>query len=410
MHKSNTYRHNFFAFIWHALFLAFASIFIDVNTVLSSLILNIGGTSFHVGILTAISIGVPLISQLFFAAFLSGRARKKPFLLIGIYLRVSALAGMGFTLSISGSVTLSQLLLMFFMWISLFAVSGAFAGVSYTDLMGKIFVGAQREKFLVFKQFVSASGMLVAALIARRLVISLPYPLNYTLVFLIASGLLLVATFGFMMIREDPIKRIETAGILDTLKSIPRLLKSDRNLFNYIILINLLSLGLTIIPFYVAFSKKLFGLESDQIGNFLLLQFLGMIVSTFIWKWVAKYFRFKGLAYASVVFGGLTPVLAILLARFGVHIFQWIFFIAGFFISANVIFLQGMLLEITNNKNRAIYTGITGTLSLTAVIFPLVAGMLIEFLGFRVIFLTTSPIIVASIFFLRCINCGKPRF
>jgi len=45
-----TYKLNFYAFIWHALFLAFAATFIDVNTVLSSFVLNIGGSSVYVEI------------------------------------------------------------------------------------------------------------------------------------------------------------------------------------------------------------------------------------------------------------------------------------------------------------------------------------------------------------------------
>jgi len=95
MNNPTNYRWNFYAFIWHALFLAFAHTFIDVNTVLSSFVLNLGGSSVHVGILTGISIGLPMVTQLLFAGFLAGRARKKPFLLIGIYLRVLALFGMG---------------------------------------------------------------------------------------------------------------------------------------------------------------------------------------------------------------------------------------------------------------------------------------------------------------------------
>ena len=106
---------NFYAFIWHALFLAFVSTFVDVNTVLSSFILKIGGSSIHVGMITAIFIGLPMITQLFFAGFLSGRSRKKPFLLMGIYIRVFALAGMGYTVSISDSSDHIRLLVMVFL-------------------------------------------------------------------------------------------------------------------------------------------------------------------------------------------------------------------------------------------------------------------------------------------------------
>ncbi len=97
-------------------------------------VLNIGSSSVHVGMLTAIYIGLPMITQLLFAGFLAGRSRKKPFLLVGIYLRVLALTGMGYTLSISSASDSGRVLFMIFLWIGIFAVSGAFAGISYTDL------------------------------------------------------------------------------------------------------------------------------------------------------------------------------------------------------------------------------------------------------------------------------------
>ena len=234
MGNTGNYRRNFYGFIWHALFLAFAATFIDVNTVLSSFVLNIGGSSVHVGMLTAIYIGLPMITQLLFAGFLAGRSRKKPFLLVGIYLRVLALAGMGYTLSISSSSNSGRMLFMIFLWIGIFAVSGAFAGISYTDLLGKIFVGPRRKNFLIFKQFISASGMLASAIVVRHLVIAFPYPENYTVIFLSASALLFMAAIGFLMIKEDSVDAVNLSGIIAIIKSIPRMLESDKNLLNYI--------------------------------------------------------------------------------------------------------------------------------------------------------------------------------
>ena len=407
MNKITNYRRNFYAFIWHALFLAFAQTFIDVNTVLSSFVLNLGGSSLHIGILTGISIGLPMVTQLLFAGFLAGRTRKKPLLLMGIYLRVLSLIGMGYTLSISASSQSSRLLLMIFMWIGVFSISGAFAGISYTDIMGKVFIGSQRKKFLVFKEFISAIGMLLSAIAAHHMVIAFPYPENYTVIFFTASGLLFTAAFGFLMIKEDS---TETAGLYRKIRLImdmPRFLKSDMNLINYILLVNFSSLGLILIPFYVALSKSLFGLSQNQVGNFILLQFVGMIVSTFIWNWVAKHFKFKGIACGYIIIGSLLPIMALFFARYGIRIYQWIFFIAGFSIPAYKIFLQGILLEITNNENRAIYAGISGALSLTTAIFPLLAGILINAYGFAGIFIIISPLVIVSIYFLFRIKCNS---
>jgi len=57
---------NSFAFIWHAFCLSLAETFTDKNSVLPGLILLLGGTQTDIGTLTAIMIGVPLISQIIF--------------------------------------------------------------------------------------------------------------------------------------------------------------------------------------------------------------------------------------------------------------------------------------------------------------------------------------------------------
>ncbi|MBW1642298.1 MAG: MFS transporter [Deltaproteobacteria bacterium] len=396
---------NFYAFIWHALFLAFVSTFVDVNTVLSSFILKIGGSSIHVGMITAISIGLPMITQLLFAGFLSGRSRKKPFLLMGIYIRVFALAGMGYTLTISDSSDHMRLLVMVFLWIGIFSLSGAFAEISYTDILGKVLPRAQRKRFLISKQFISSTGMLVSSIVASRLVIRLPYPLNYTTLFFMAALLLFIAAFGFLMIKEDTGYAGNYSGIIHIIRSIPRLIKSESNLINFIILVNLTSLGITIIPFYVVFSKSIFGLTNNQIGNYLFLLFLGMIISTFFWGLVSNRFRYKGVSFGSIIIGGLLPITVLLVSRFGMGVYQWIFFLAGFSISAAKISYQGILLEITNNDNRAIFTGIVGTLSLTTALFPLIAGVLIKHFGFNVVFTMISPMVITAIFFLWRIRC-----
>jgi hypothetical protein len=405
MEKAAAYRRNFYAFLWHALFLAFAYAFIDVNTVLSSFVLNIGGSSIHVGILTGISIGLPMITQLLFAGFLAGRTLKKPFLLLGIYLRVLALAGMGYTLSISGSNCPGRLLIMIFLWIGTFAVSGAFAGISYTDIFGKVFIGPQRQKLLVFKEFISAVCMLVSAVAIRRLVIAFPYPENYMVIFFTASGLVFTGAFGFLMIKENSTDKTHFYSMIGIIKAMPGILRSDTNLISYILLVNLSSLGLTIIPFYVSFSKSLFGLNPSQIGNFVLLQFIGMILSTVFWNWVAIRFKFKGIACGMIIVGSLLPVMALFLSRYGISVYQWIFFNAGFVISADEISMDGILLEITNDDNRAVYTGISGALSLTTALFPLIAGSLIEHYGFTLMFTIISPLILISLFFLKRIRC-----
>lgn len=47
-------RSNVQSFLWHAVFLALASNFMDVDTIIPSMLIKAGGTAFHLGLLTAI--------------------------------------------------------------------------------------------------------------------------------------------------------------------------------------------------------------------------------------------------------------------------------------------------------------------------------------------------------------------
>ena len=75
--------------------------------------------------------------QLIFASFLSNRSLKKKYLLLGINLRVAALLFLSLLLFYSVSLHNNLIILLIFLFISLFSFSGSFANVSYIDILGK---------------------------------------------------------------------------------------------------------------------------------------------------------------------------------------------------------------------------------------------------------------------------------
>lgn len=164
---SSKLRTNTFAFLWHAALLAVTVTFTDINTVLPSLILSVGGNDIHLGILTGIMVGVPLAGQLLFAGFLHTRKRKKPWLLLGIYLRVFALGLLTLIILYGSQSSLPLLLTMLYFSLLIFTVSGAFAGISYLDLVGKSFIGEYRKRFVVKRQAIMSVGTLASALLTR---------------------------------------------------------------------------------------------------------------------------------------------------------------------------------------------------------------------------------------------------
>ena len=73
---------NFFSFLWHAGFLAFAGVFMDVDTIIPAMLIESGGGAVHVGIMTAILLGGSSFTQLFFASYISNKSYKKKYLLL----------------------------------------------------------------------------------------------------------------------------------------------------------------------------------------------------------------------------------------------------------------------------------------------------------------------------------------
>ncbi|EKF49127.1 hypothetical protein H17ap60334_07403 [Thermosipho africanus H17ap60334] len=395
----NIEKRNFYAFIWHAIFLAFASSFIEVNTVVPSLVLKAGGSEFIVGLVTAITVGIPLLAQLLFASILVSKPLKKPYLLTGIYLRIFSLFLIAVVLSSNFSNKL--ILTLTILGLSIFSFSGVFAGVSYTDLLGKSILKENLKRFMSSRQILRSIFALVGAFTARNIIKRFEYPTNYSIMFYIASLSLFIASLGFWLIKENKITfSKEFPSFLKVLKSIPKYLLKDKNLLNYVIFSNLTGFGLIIIPFYVLLAKNSFSLDNKLVGNFLFLQMFGIITSSFIWGKLLHKFGYKKVLKYCVFIGSMLPILALILKSFSPYIFSVIFFISGLTLSARQMAFEGVLIEISSYENRALYVGISGALNIVTALLPLVIGMVIKFVGFNIMFVLISIIILSSIKFL----------
>ena len=383
---------NYMAFLWHAILLSITATFIEINTVLPAMIIQIGGNEFHIGIMTTIMIGIPLISKLLFAGFLHSRPVKKPYLILGINFRILALTLIAFTIMNISKFSLVVSLTLIFAELLLFTASGAFAGVAYVDIIGKSFTPEIRRSLFLNKQIIASLGILISAVIVRVILGHFGYPVNYFILYLSAAGALLLASGGFYRLKE-PVspKSGKPQSFITTLSSIPGLIKNDANLKNYIIVSNLLSVGTVLLPFYIAFAKFRYSLDVQLVGNLLLVQISGVIISSFIWKRLTRTYGFKGILY---ILSGISAVLPILAFLFGSYLpvpaYLIVFFFSGTVISAQKVTAEAVLVEISTDESRALYTGIVGTSNITVALLPLIAGALVSATGFLPLFITAG--------------------
>ncbi len=405
-----TSERNYKAFLWHAVFLALTTNFMDIDTVIPSMLLKAGGNAIHIGIVTAILLGGTSFFQLLFSGFLARSSLKKKFLLMGINLRIFALLALGSLLFWFEQLDGAIILLLVFLFISIFSVSGAFANVSYVDIIGKSMFREIRKKFFSLKQLISGIGIFLSALVVREILKQFNYPVNYGLLFAGAGVLLLVASLGFWRLRETGTLSRQRIDLLTLFKSIPSEIRNNTNLRYYIILINSLGLGISLLPFLVVFAQDKFGLTDVQVGNYLFFRVSGMVVMGFLLYWISSRFIYKQVMAGSLIIGSLIPVIALILASMPQY-FQYLFILNGFFFTTYKVAQDGILIEISEEGNRAFYTGIAGASNLSIILFPLIAGFLIRLFDYVPVFIGISTLILASLVYAFKLDCTqKPEY
>lgn len=397
---------NFGALLWHAIFLALASNFMDVDTIIPAMLINAGGGEIHLGLMTAIMLGGSTFLQLIFAGFISHRPRKRKFLLLGINLRIAALFALSALFFYSDLLAEGLLIILIFVFISQFSFSGAFANISYVDIVGKSLHGAARRAFLSTKQIVFSIGIFISAVAVRQLLVLFQFPGNYALLFLLAGGLLLTASLGFWRLKETPTRGRERTSLLKFFAMIPEAMKSDRNLKFYLLLINSLGLGLSVLPFLIYLAKESFGISGSIIGNFLLLKTIGMLSAGFFLLKFSRRFKYRYLLLVSMSLAAAIPIAALALQGLP-RVYPFIFIFSGIFMATYKTAIEGILLDISTDDNRATYAGISGAGNILTTVFPLSAGFLIKGTGYSPVFVGVSLLVLASVVFAIKIDCQK---
>lgn len=396
-------KRNFNSLLWHAAFLALAKNFMDVDTIIPSMMIDAGGTSVHIGFLTAILLGVSKIAQFFFAPFLQNKERKKGFLLLGINSRILSLAAMGLLFFLSGALEDRAIILLIFFFITIFAVSGSFANICFTDILGKSIHHEKRKSFFSIKQVISNVGILISAYLASRVLVTFEYPSNYSTLFFIAALSLLIASFGFWNIKEISVKGLIISSLQSFITEIKREFQTNKKFTHYLLMVNTLGISITLLPFLVLYAKDIFDAGNDQVGMFLLFKVIGSVMAGIVLFYGSRKIKYQSMLYFIAASSLLMPVLLYFLPA-GSLMFL-LFIPGGIIFSVEQIVISGVLLEITSSHNRAFYAGLAGAGSLLPALFPILGGWLIKIMGYPFFFAIFMVIILSSFYFIYRLDC-----
>lgn len=395
--------HNFRAFLWHATFLAFAKNFMDVDTIIPDMLVEAGGGAMHIGIMTAIMLGGSSFTQLFFAPYLSNKPHKKKFILLGINTRIFAVAGLGALLFLLKSEKAGFVLLLAFLFITLFSLAGAFTNIGYTDILGKSVNKDKRKTFFSSIQIISGIIVLAGAVLVKRVLVWKAFPVNYAFMFFMGAGLLLIASGGFWSIREVVPSKLKITGIKAFISVMRTELKENRKLGWFLGFINTQGIAISFLPFVILYAKNTFQTQSSDTGIFLIYKVTGIVFVSLLVLLGAKRLRYNVLLYGNVALSLVLASLAFFITD--ASDLKYIFVVGGVVYSLFTMSMNGLLLEVSGNENRALYAGFAGAGNILPAVFPLIGGTIISQFGFHTFFIMFMAIIAAAAFFIFKINC-----
>ncbi|MFO8001469.1 MAG: MFS transporter [Marinilabilia sp.] len=398
-------RRNFYALLWHASLLAFAKNFMDVDTVLPSMLIESGGNSFHVGIMTAILLGGTRFAQLFFAPYISNKPYKKKFLLLGINSRILSILALGVIIFFIQAGDTGLVFWAIFLFISLFALGGAFANVSLMDIMGKSILEEKRKRFFSSRQMLSGVIVLISALLAKKVLAMESYPVNYAYMFIIGGLLLLMASLGFWRLKEELSSSLKIKNVRGFFRVMRTEWRENKRLPHFIGFVNSQGIAVSFLPFVILYGKDFLNTGSADTGNFLVFKVIGMVLVSLIVAVGAGRVRYNHMLYGNVILSVFMAFLTI--ASQSVVTLQYVFLIGGVVFALYNITMNGLLLEVSGKENRALYAGISGAGNVLPVLFPLTGGWIIDQLGFGTFIGVFVFFVLLTFYFIYHIKCRK---
>lgn len=396
---------NFKAFLWHTAFLALASNFMDVDTVLPAMLIESGGNAMHLGVLTMVLLGGGSFTQLFFAPYLSNQPFKKKYLIGGINARVFSLIGLGSLLYFSAQIEPGAMLWLIILLLTVFSLSGAFASVCYTDILGKSIDESARKPFFSIRQVATGIGAFISAFLAQRMLVLEAYPKNYAFMFLTGSLALFIASFGFWKLKETVPSGMAIRSLRHFLSVMSREMRETPRLAYFLGFINTQGLTLAFLPFVTLYAKTSFQANAGDTGTFLMFKVAGLVSVSLLIFFLVKNVKYRTLLYGNTVVGVLLPLSLLLIPE------KWILFpvflLGGVSVAVYSISMNGVMLELSGNHNRALCSGIAGAGNLLPALFPLAGGWLIQHQGFPAFLILYMGILALSGYFVHKVNCQK---
>jgi MFS family permease len=287
-------------------------------------------------------------------------------------------------------------------------VGAGVCAVGWQDMMAKIFTVERRGRFFGIANFGgTATGVLGAAIVAWLLE-EFTFPTNFMIAFG-AGGLFIFLSWVFLAMSKEPAVPPASQPLSNKnyWKSLPAIIKKDKNFRQFLISQIVLSFGAMGFGFYTIYSLRTWQVSDSMVGFFTTSLLVGQAASNLIFGWLADKYGHKLVLEITSVVMVATAGLALLAPA--PQYFYLVFALQG--ISNAGFILSGIMIvfEFCEPEVRPTYIGLTNSIiGIFSGIAPLIGGLLIDTKGFPWLFGGSLLFSFVGLLLLR-FNVEEPR-
>jgi len=385
-------------------------IFLDYFTKSKTLI---GLSSALIGRLGGIASVFP---QLLVANKIENKTHKKPLLIFAITVRALSWGLLAFTTYIFNNTYPNLTIFFLFVTLILHTFMGGIAAVPFFDIWGKSLPSNLRGRFFGYRQLwggilAIGSGLIVKNILENN---AIEFPYNFALLFSLVFIFLSISYIALGSVKEPTEKVYKNQlPFKDFLKKAFLIIKKNSNYKKFIMVEILVGAGGMALPFYVLYLKDVLRIELGTVGMLLSAQMLGSVLSNILWAHLSDFVGNKKVIQISSFAGLMVPIVALMIQSKNELLYLLLFAIIGFFIAGRTIGNTNYLLDIAPSKDRPIYISLTGTLLFPVSLFPLIGGLIAQYISYNMLFIITGiPILLGFILSFglkesRSIKIGK---
>jgi len=299
-------------------------------------------------------------------------------------------------------------LILFFVLFAWHALGVGLIVVGWQDMIAKIIPVKHRGRFFGITNFIGNGAGVLGALALPFVLDRYAFPLGYVITFTVASALMVISWVFIALTREPAVYSSKPAvSQLDYLRSLPAVLRRDRNFRFYLLTQIIFALSGMATGFLVVYAVQRWHLPDAQASGFTVALQIGLALANLFFGFLADRKGHKLSLEICMAVSVLSLALAIV-APSPLWFFP-IFFLRG---AVNAgIFVSGISIvyEFTDAENRPTYIGLANTIpGVAGALAPLIGGWLAGALSYQAMFVLSAVIGVVSLGLLR-FAVAEPR-